>query len=272
MPRSNHPLLWAAIMHTPHCEFSNGIVNFWNSSNSGKERLFEVFFLIHRARGCWKPWCKNRGRGITGRCPSKIFLFSFIKHTVLNGQTAHTKGCLENRCDVRFQLSREADWVLWKHLSTPWFPSSSISHNMKVSIFVLYFVLYPDKLPVCVAGSEKIVKNHAPIFFIFTIKKEHTWTIKHMTHLHYSYKHTCDMHEHTHMCTFMNTHTHALWARIPEIQVRILSRAKSTFFPHTVSSIFRLSLTHTHTHTHPRLTHACVHIRTVIYNSTVSWM
>ena len=42
----------------------------------------------------------------------------------------------------------------------------------------------------------------------------------------------------------------ALWARIPEIQVRIPSRAMGTFFPHTVSSIFRLSLTHTHTHTH----------------------
>ena len=42
----------------------------------------------------------------------------------------------------------------------------------------------------------------------------------------------------------------ALWARIPEIQVRIPSRAMGTFFPHTVSSIFRLSLTHTHTHAH----------------------
>ena len=38
----------------------------------------------------------------------------------------------------------------------------------------------------------------------------------------------------------------ALWARIPEIiQVRIPSRAMGTFFPHAVSSIFRLSLTHT---------------------------
>ena len=47
----------------------------------------------------------------------------------------------------------------------------------------------------------------------------------------------------------------ALWARIPEIQVRIPSRAMGTFFPHTVSSVFRLSLTHTHTHTH-------AHVRT----------
>ena len=38
-----------------------------------------------------------------------------------------------------------------------------------------------------------------------------------------------------------------LWARIPEIQVRIPSRAMGSFSPHTVSSIFRLSLIHTHT-------------------------
>ena len=41
----------------------------------------------------------------------------------------------------------------------------------------------------------------------------------------------------------------AQWARIPEIQVRIQSRAMGTFFPHTVSSIFCLSLTQTRTHT-----------------------
>ena len=27
-----------------NCKFSNGIVNFWNGSNSGRERLFDVFF------------------------------------------------------------------------------------------------------------------------------------------------------------------------------------------------------------------------------------
>ena len=40
-----------------------------------------------------------------------------------------------------------------------------------------------------------------------------------------------------------HTKSEALWARIPEIQVRIPSRAMGTFFPHTVSSIFHLSLT-----------------------------
>ena len=38
-----------------------------------------------------------------------------------------------------------------------------------------------------------------------------------------------------------------------------------TFFPHTVSSIFRLSLTHTHTHTH---THARTHARTHTHTHT----
>ena len=53
----------------------------------------------------------------------------------------------------------------------------------------------------------------------------------------------------------------ARWARIPEIQVRIPSRAMGTFFPHTVSSIFRLSLTHTHTHTQHTHTHTHTHTR-----------
>ena len=51
----------------------------------------------------------------------------------------------------------------------------------------------------------------------------------------------------------------ALWARIPEIQVRIPSRAMGTFFPHSVSSIFRFSLTHTHAHKH---THEYKHTHT----------
>ena len=59
----------------------------------------------------------------------------------------------------------------------------------------------------------------------------------------------------------------ALWARIPEIQVRIPSRAMGTFFPHTVSSIFCLSLTHTHTHTHTRA-HARTHTHTHTYAKT----
>ena len=82
---------------------------------------------------------------------------------------------------------------------------------------------------------------------------------RYRTHTH---THTCThTHTRTHARTHTHTHTHthvpavvvqseALWARIPEIQVRIPSRAMGTFFPHTVSSIFRLSLTHTHTHIH----------------------
>ena len=90
------------------------------------------FFLIHRARGCRKPWCKNRGRGITGRCPSKIFLFPFIKHAVLNGKTVHTKGCLENRCELSsiwhvfvvlssvFVVALKVSWMLWRRLTRRW--------------------------------------------------------------------------------------------------------------------------------------------------------
>ena len=72
---------------------------FETALTQGGKGFSMFFFLIHRAGGCRKPWCKNGGLGITGRCPSKIFLFPFIKHAVLNDKTAHTKGCLENRCE-----------------------------------------------------------------------------------------------------------------------------------------------------------------------------
>ena len=63
----------------------------------------------------------------------------------------------------------------------------------------------------------------------------------------------------------------ALWARIPEIQVRIPSRAMGTFFPHTVSSIFPSfsdTHTHTHTHTHTQHTHTHTHTLSEVYVST----
>ena len=49
---------------------------------------------------------------------------------------------------------------------------------------------------------------------------------------------------HAHTRTHTHAHTHTA------------SRGMGTFFPHIVSSIFRLSLTHTHTHTH---THTRTH-------------
>ena len=80
-----------------------------------------------------------------------------------------------------------------------------------------------------VCQEVRKLKNHAPIFLIFTIKKENTWTIKHITHTHTSQLQAHMWHARAH--TYVHIHEH----------------------------------THTHTHTHPRLTHACVHIRTVIY-------
>ena len=63
----------------------------------------------------------------------------------------------------------------------------------------------------------------------------------------------------------------ARWGRIPEVQVRIPSRAMGTFSPHNVSSFFRLSLTHTHT---PTRTHAqtrtCVHTHSTGARCTIT--
>ena len=97
----------------------------------------------------------------------------------------------------------------------------------------------------------------------------HTYTHTHIWHrLALSFH--CDTYSRTHTCihaykhTHTHTHTHTLWARIPEIQVRILSRAMGTFFPHTVSSIFRLSLTHTHVNSLFCPAHGCTNSRFII--------
>ena len=47
-----------------------------------------------------------------GKVPIQDFLFPFIKHAVLNGQTAHTKGCPENRCASIQARSCNADNVV----------------------------------------------------------------------------------------------------------------------------------------------------------------
>ena len=53
------------------------------------------------------------------------------------------------------------------------------------------------------------------------------------------------------------------------VQVRIPSRGMDTFLPHTVSSIFRLSLTHTHTHAHARAhLHRGTHVHTHTHTHT----
>ena len=120
-----------------------------------------------------------------------------------------------------------------------------------------------------------------------THTRAHTHTHTHNTHTHTHPRTRAHTHTHTHT-QHTHTHTHRSWsvfmhdcfvveltgeclkcsfrltrggpylrgvigstvARVPEVQVRISSRALGTFFPHTVSSIFRLSLTHTHAHKH----------------------
>ena len=91
-----------------NCKFSNGTVNFWNGSNSGRKRLFDVFFFSYKEQGV----AESHGArivvvGSREGAHQRFFLFPFIKHAVLNGQTAHTKGCLENRCVVELDVVRK---------------------------------------------------------------------------------------------------------------------------------------------------------------------
>ena len=56
----------------------------------------------------------------------------------------------------------------------------------------------------------------------------------------------------------------ALWARIPEIQVRIPSRAMGTFFP-SYRQLYLSSFFDTHTHTH---THTLSHLHCILARTT----
>ena len=103
---------------------------------------------------------------------------------------------LKKNCPEESRCREEQTEFLQKHWSTPWFPAV-ISHNTKVSTFVMYFVLHPDKLSVCLSGNET-VKSMRQFYYI--------WTIKPMTH---SYTHTYDMQAHTYV-QFTHAHTHPL--------------------------------------------------------------
>ena len=77
------------------------------------------------------------------------------------------------------------------------------------------------------AGSEKIKKSCANFFYIYNQKRKYLNNQTYDTHITVTSTHvTCTS---THIRAYSRTHTH------------------------------------THTHTHTRFTHACVHIRTVIY-------
>ena len=121
-------------------------------------------------------------------------------------------------------------------------------------------------------GSCKLVVGDIPSELYLVLTHEQTLSTHTHTHTHTHTMHDCftiELAGECLKCLFRLTggapavvvQSEARWARIPEIQVRIPSRAMGTFFPHTVSSIFRLSLTHTHRHarkhihtrTHPRL-------------------
>ena len=112
------------------CKFLNGIANFWNDSNSRKRRLLRVLFF--------RTW-STRWRQVTvqkpcaydvRKAPIHDLLISIHKTRDFEWQTAHTKGCQENRCAcfVRFCWVRKlffnifftktkVTWTNWKSKS-----------------------------------------------------------------------------------------------------------------------------------------------------------
>ena len=76
----------------------------------------------------------------------------------------------KKNCPEESRCREDQTEFLQKHWSTPWFPAI-ISHNTKVITFVMYFVLDPDKLSVCVSGNEtvKSMRQFCYVLFILSL-------------------------------------------------------------------------------------------------------
>ena len=74
--------------------------NFWNGYNSRKRRLLRVlFFRMWSTR--WRPVTVLKACAFyVGKAPIRDLLMSIHKTRDFEWQTAHTKGCQENRCDI----------------------------------------------------------------------------------------------------------------------------------------------------------------------------
>ena len=115
----------------------------------------------------------------------------------------------ERDCYRGVQMSREADWVPWKTLEHTMIPlRSSVVTWRWAHLSCTLFCIQINCQYVC-QEVRKLEKNHAPIFFMFTIKKENTWTIKHMTHTTQLQAHMWHARAHTYVHIHERTHTHA---------------------------------------------------------------
>ena len=149
---------------------------------------------------------------------------------------------LKKNCPEESRCREEQTEFLQKHLSTPWFPAV-ISHNTKVSTFVMYFVLHPDKLSVGVSGNDT-VKSMRQFYYIYNKKRKHLNNQTHHTHLHahiwHAGTHICAIHARTHtpsphacMRAYAQSSINSTFSRILDFFVHFLHYhpAKITILP-----------------------------------------
>ena len=108
---------------------------------------------------------------------------------------------------------------------------------MKVSIFVVYFVLHPDKPPKCVSGNERTAKSWANFFYFYNKKRKY---LNNQTRDTLTRTHVKCMHTHTHMNIHARTYTHAsrMHAGIyAQSSIRILNTTQNWVFSKAFRSI-----------------------------------
>ena len=105
---TNHSAHWTPLIriHTYNgiANFSMELQNFWNGYNSRKRRLLRVlFFRLWSTR--WRPVTVLKACAFyVGKAPIRDLLMSIHKTRDFEWQTAHTKGCQENRCGGQIQV------------------------------------------------------------------------------------------------------------------------------------------------------------------------
>ena len=92
--------------------YSNGIVNspmelqiFETDITHDREDFFALCFFVREARGHVRSQCKKACAYDVRKALIRDLLISIHKTRGFEWQTAHTKGCLENRCVVAFLLN-----------------------------------------------------------------------------------------------------------------------------------------------------------------------
>ena len=112
-----------------------------------------------------------------GKVPIQDFFVSIHKNLVLNGKTAHTKGCLENRCVFLYSCKRQ----MTTHLHT-WYRQCDVeARKTWVNIIIMTYTPTRDTRSPDACACESIAFH----FLISTHMRHHVRSFHHVVEVVY---------------------------------------------------------------------------------------